>query len=418
MSLDDELINAVKKCCINGEEYKKNIEEVRSLLEKGASANAVDNWFHKLTVLLWAAEQGKKEVVELLLKHGADINNGGEKGKPTATPLHGAIENKHEEAAIFLIEKSANIHAKDQHGSTPLHAAACEGLGNLVKLLLDKGVNVHIQNIHKYTPLHRAMYPNADPQTVRLLLEHGSDINTIGNCGSTLISSYTIWTKPLESFFLLLLFGADVNKESECDRNQINTEPYLKSCLAAFEEIEAMPNLSRLVKTYRNQDKKENAKVIASYINSKANGQELIEEFKTIKEKYSSDEQLSFIPECVLGFIEYITLKFLKFHTNNKKAIKLLLESKDGIKVTKAVLVDSKVTGKTKDECVKLPNEIIQEISSYLNLNELNFDNVLLALSKKADVFLNKLKNIYEVPSAALAEPQPEAASVQSKNIA
>ncbi len=105
-------------------------------MEKGANPNAVRSILHEETVLYIAAKKGDIEIIELLLKYGADIDKGrkGRKGQ-NSTPLSIAIEFDKEEAAIFLVKNGANIHSEDQHKSTPLHNAAYQESRELVAFL-------------------------------------------------------------------------------------------------------------------------------------------------------------------------------------------------------------------------------------------------------------------------------------------
>ena len=69
------------------------------------------------TPLHYAAWEGHKEIAELLIVEGADVNV---KDKNSATPLHLAAEYDHKEIAELLIANGADVNAKRSDGSTPL----------------------------------------------------------------------------------------------------------------------------------------------------------------------------------------------------------------------------------------------------------------------------------------------------------
>jgi len=54
---------------------------------------------YERTALYWAASKGHKEIVELLIANGADVNVQADRGD---TPLDGTIEYKHSEIADHL----------------------------------------------------------------------------------------------------------------------------------------------------------------------------------------------------------------------------------------------------------------------------------------------------------------------------
>ena len=95
-----------------------DIQAVKQQLAVGADANA------KSDALNHAATFGQKEVAELLIDSGADVNVMDAIGQ---TPLHGAATGGHKEVAELLITKGADVNAKvvsgAKQGLTPLDAA-------------------------------------------------------------------------------------------------------------------------------------------------------------------------------------------------------------------------------------------------------------------------------------------------------
>src|ERR1035438_7582111 len=79
-----------------------------------------------MTPLHWAAARGHKDVAELLLANGADVNakNTGTTGLNTGlTPLHYAAGSGHKDVAELLLANKADVNAKSDR-VTPLHLVA------------------------------------------------------------------------------------------------------------------------------------------------------------------------------------------------------------------------------------------------------------------------------------------------------
>ncbi|KAF4333667.1 ankyrin repeat [Fusarium beomiforme] len=91
------------------------------------------------TPLFWAATRGHKDIVELLLKHGAPASS---KDRSNLTPLHIAVTGGHKEIVSLLLEHSAPIEAKASYGDTPLIRAIQANSKEIVQLLLEHGASV------------------------------------------------------------------------------------------------------------------------------------------------------------------------------------------------------------------------------------------------------------------------------------
>ncbi|GHM57862.1 MAG: hypothetical protein sL5_00840 [Candidatus Mesenet longicola] len=359
MSLEEQLINAVRR---------DNIEEVRSLLGKGADVNVKDSNYNHNTPLHDAARNSNLDMINILIAKGADVNA---INNNRYTPLFWAIIGKNyndTEIIRSFINHGAEVTPEYGSDYTVLHKIF-ETTGNridIAKLLVNHKTNLNVKTCTNYTPLHFiAMYGHTE--AARLFLQYGADPNIKNKHGDTPLYA-AAFHDHIEILFLLLLYGADINKK---ERGKINEKPELASCLAAFEQIKAMPHLGELIEA---NIKKEGAKAIAEYVNDEAKGQELIKEFKTIKEKYSSNEQLSFILQYLSNFINHIT------PANEKKncveyAVKNFLT------------------------LCKLPNssEIVEKIASHLDV----LDGISLALN-------NELTNTCQNPNTALAASQIE----------
>jgi hypothetical protein len=114
---------------------KGDIEAVRQNIFAEVNVNAIGGFFRR-TALHFAAEEGHKEIVELLITHNADLNKKTSNGWAA---LHFAAEEGHKEVAELLIAKGADMNANSDDDGTPLDRAVSEGHKEISELLRKHG---------------------------------------------------------------------------------------------------------------------------------------------------------------------------------------------------------------------------------------------------------------------------------------
>ncbi len=113
---------------------------------------------------------GNIEAVKQHLAAGTDVNAETRDG---VTPLHPAAANGHKEIAELLIAEGADVNAKDdKKGWTPLLIAAVAGHKETAELLIAKGADVNAKAVTGETPLDSAI-KSKNTETANLLRKHG-----------------------------------------------------------------------------------------------------------------------------------------------------------------------------------------------------------------------------------------------------
>jgi len=107
--------------------------------------------------------------------------------QPNADPLHFASYFGHVVIAKLLLDKRADLEARDEGGRTPLSWAVRYGHEAVVKLLLDKGADLEAREVGDRTPLFWAA-ENGYEAVVKLLLDKGADLEARDEYGQTPLS--------------------------------------------------------------------------------------------------------------------------------------------------------------------------------------------------------------------------------------
>ena len=169
---------------------------VRSLLARGASVNAKEPG-HDQTALMWAAAQAHPEVVDALIRGGADVRSRSRSYAQTVTSevtqragreeLNYTVPRGGSTALLFaarsgdvgsarlLIAAGADINDALPDGASALVVAAHSGHGDVAALLLEKGADPNAADVG-YTALHAAVL-RSDLDLVKSLLAHRANPN-------------------------------------------------------------------------------------------------------------------------------------------------------------------------------------------------------------------------------------------------
>ena len=135
----------------------------------------------------WA--QHLRNIVQLLLEHGADPNAKNDQG---ASPLYLAVQSDHYETAKLLIEHKAdtNLHS-GEHLNVPIHFAIDFENMKILKLLIENGASINFKGSDGFTALMFVVYYEKikNEEIVRFLLEHGADPNVMGTNDNRIDSS-------------------------------------------------------------------------------------------------------------------------------------------------------------------------------------------------------------------------------------
>lgn len=161
--------------------YNDKIEAAQFLISNISNINAVNKLGQ--TALMMAAQEGRKEIIEILVKRkDVDIDLADNQGM---TPLMNSVYNNHIEITRLLISKIKNINAASEDGITALIIAIQEGNQEITKMLLEKeGIDIDAAAKDGTTPLMNAIY-KSDIEISRLLVGKTKKTNAFNNRGQT-----------------------------------------------------------------------------------------------------------------------------------------------------------------------------------------------------------------------------------------
>jgi ankyrin repeat protein len=229
------------------------ITQVQELIESGVNVNARHIYGIKSTALIYAAKNGHKEICELLIANGANVNDHDEYhftalmyalGIGLYVPLDidsedcvSKIENGklNVEICNLLIAHGANINEKicDEGSSfyqnengpllSPLTIASKDGREDICRFLIENGADVNVKDEDQdgflLTPLMLASN-NGHEDICRFLIENGADVNVKDKDGYSAFA-YTLAFVPKKHkekcrnmIELFVNMGADVNTKS------------------------------------------------------------------------------------------------------------------------------------------------------------------------------------------------------------
>ncbi|KAF2883308.1 hypothetical protein ILUMI_22868 [Ignelater luminosus] len=120
--------------------------------------------------ILWAAENGKLDIVIRLIESDPNLVN--EVDTDGYTPLHRACYGNHFNVVGYLLSRGANVSAKTSLLWQPLHSACQWNNVKCVLYLLQNGADVNAVSEGGQTPLHIAASHGTSYETVQLLLMH------------------------------------------------------------------------------------------------------------------------------------------------------------------------------------------------------------------------------------------------------
>ena len=173
-----------------------------------------------VTSLHLASERGHVTTARMLIERGADLSA---KNKDGETPLHRASQAGQVEIARMLIEHGAGPSVKNKDGDTPLHRASAgsfisDKAGNvkIARMLIERGANLLAQNKDGETPLHRASQAG-QVEIARMIIERGADLSAQNKDGETPLHLASR-SRQVEIARMLIERGADLlaqNKDGE-----------------------------------------------------------------------------------------------------------------------------------------------------------------------------------------------------------
>lgn len=168
--------------------------DVREVLKRHPTASP--NWFNteeeSKNAFMVACERGYFDLIDLLLDAQVPARLEAKQLPSGNTALFFAVIYNPISDTIFnkLIERGADVRAKNIYGNTPLHEAAKVASISKIQRLVDAGADLEARNNKGSTPLLFAMYAFDSPvevviPTIRCLLENGANIQVADDEGMT-----------------------------------------------------------------------------------------------------------------------------------------------------------------------------------------------------------------------------------------
>lgn len=155
-----------------------DLNELKRLLS--IDKTIIDKKYKGDTAIMKASRRcNGANVVKFLLENAANINDKEVRDTIDQTPLIVAADGGCKDIVEMLLEAGANIEHRNDQGETALISAAQNGHKEIVQMLLDAGANVNQENADGETALDLTIKLRHKKDLVDLLLEHGAEASGI-----------------------------------------------------------------------------------------------------------------------------------------------------------------------------------------------------------------------------------------------
>ncbi|XP_037085382.1 ankyrin repeat and KH domain-containing protein 1-like [Pollicipes pollicipes] len=171
--------SALSMACASG-----YLDTARILVKAGAKVNSGCS-----SPLIEAACAGESEIVEWLLRHGADIRHQNSLGD---TALTIAAQHDRMEVVDKLVENNADMEVLNSAGRSPLMVAAANGCFDTVEALLEWGADVNRSSPNNTVTALSLACNGGWHRTVSLLLRSGANIMHKLKDGSSALMEATL----------------------------------------------------------------------------------------------------------------------------------------------------------------------------------------------------------------------------------
>jgi ankyrin repeat protein len=191
-------------------------EKVEQLIQR--NPGWVDSTSNGYSPLILAAYFGKEKIVELLLKHGADMY----KIDPMVgtMPLQLAAMQNYLSVVDVLISNGMDVNAKDLNKKTALIFAIENNKKEMVELLLKNNSRLPEENEMMNQVLHSAVLYGFQDISEKLV-KNGASLLSIDNKGRSLLHNAVIG-KNLKWIDLLIAKHLDINKLDSFNRSLLH----------------------------------------------------------------------------------------------------------------------------------------------------------------------------------------------------
>lgn len=185
-----------------GSDY--SIEVLEMLLDAGANVHAVDNDGRTaLHHAAWCDEDDPRRV-GFFVDRGVSLHGRDRLG---STALHFAVEEGNVAIACWLIEQGIDLDARDAHGRSALHrwlspyprgGMNADDPFDMARALLDRGADINARDAMDTTPLMAATFAGWAP-ALAWYIEQGADPSLVDADGRTALHHLAIIPNPQEA---------------------------------------------------------------------------------------------------------------------------------------------------------------------------------------------------------------------------
>jgi hypothetical protein len=171
VSPNDPLVDAV---------VRGDVAAVKDLLARGSDVDTIDEEYD-WSALSQAVSKGNREIVDILLNAGANVNLRNRRGH---TALMNGSESTTQDIVWALIDAGAKIDLQDEDGKSALHYMAGYDNPDALRALIEGDASIDASDNEGQTPLLiAARYGNTE--IVKALLKAGASVNLRDADGTT-----------------------------------------------------------------------------------------------------------------------------------------------------------------------------------------------------------------------------------------